>query len=314
MIPLTNELFDKVINVRLTKGEFLINPSNKKVDNAGEVEVIETPSKGVKPQINLQGKMFLSPGIHEMQLRVTNLFLSQPISSYGKIGITVGYAGNDPLLKTSLYGSVQFAYQETPGPDGVTCFFFFPNAKFNEWLNNPFSKTYDKVMAPGYTISSVLGDVCKTAGYTLKVCDIAGIESIPIETNLVFNGTVKEAIEKVVEMFSTHENPMYYRVDGETLLIFNKKNGTGIRKKINYITAPPKKDVSGFSLVTLFDPTIKPGDIVEFSPEYARMTFGASIFEQSGKYLVSAIDFEFDTVESVNMARIQAFDTSVIGV
>ena len=81
---------------------------------------------GRKQTVRLKGRLLPSNILIGLELRVTNLYLAKPLSSYKSVRVKAGYRGQSggQSVTTAFEGSIQFAFQELPGPDSVVCFQF----------------------------------------------------------------------------------------------------------------------------------------------------------------------------------------------
>jgi hypothetical protein len=275
------ELFDKRINVKLkvkasVLGREEVLSGARSLDDSVS---IECANAGAKPQISLKGNFILSPVVTDLQLRITNLSLHRPLSDYGSVEISAGY-GNS--LKQTLSGVIQYAYQETPGPDGVTAFLFFPTFKINEWVNSRFTK-------PSYPADTPIIQIFQDIATTLEVALDAKFDPSRTVGPAGFNAS--GALKDVALSLATSSG-----------------GGTGIVHGINVLSSPPRNDAAGWSLVAPWDPAIRPGDEVWFDPAYARSTFGGYLISKSAQFIVISIELEFSTVSPENTMKLVMVD------
>ena len=292
------DLFDKIINVTFKSHgvDSVELPWRTVQSTSNTVEKVFCPSKGPKPQISIKGNIILSPVITDLQLRFTNLRLSRPLSDYKSVEIVAGY-GNS--LTQAFSGTVQYAYQETPGPDGVTAFLFFPTFLYNEWINKPFVKP---AYAANTLVSTILTDICaELKNDDGETC----IQNFQFDQTMTvgpagFNqqGAIKDVTLKLCSSFG-----LLFRLEGKTLTVFGNK-GTTRTHGINVLSSAPRKDAAGWSVTAPWDPAIRPGDEIWFDPAYARSSFGGFITSKNPQFIAISIEIEFSTVLPENTMRI----------
>jgi hypothetical protein len=196
-----------------------------------------------------------------------------------------------------LSGVIQYAYQETPGPDGVTAFLFFPTFKINEWVNSSFTK-------PSYPADTPIIQIFQDIATTLEVALDAKFDPSRTVGPAGFNasGALKDVALRLAS-----SSGLMFRLEADKLIVFDK-GGTGIVHGINVLSSPPRNDAAGWSLVAPWDPAIRPGDEVWFDPAYARSTFGGYLISKSAQFIVISIELEFSTVSPENMMRLVMVD------
>jgi hypothetical protein len=266
------ELFDKIINVELA--------------GSGGSDKIECPEEGRKPMISLKGKFVQADIIQEIELRLTNFYPKKSLSDYTNVRITAGYKNN---LQTKIEGIIMNSYQETPPPDGITTFEIITGdlVKFT-------TETINKNYSANTSLSTILDDVAKALGLTLK----SNLKNVNVPVAYSFNGLAKDLLHKIKINFPT----VVIRPEGSMLYVFDESDGTGIIHNLEYIKNA-KKDASGFTITCPWFPAIKPGDSVMANPKYYKASYGSSGIT-GGKFLVITVDFEFDTCGEVNTMNI----------
>jgi hypothetical protein len=276
----TVDLFDKIINIQL-------------IANDGQTDTIICPSIGIKPDINLSGEFVPSNTISKVDLRLTNFYTKRPLSDYttnqdtgavGYISITAGYKTN---LVTNIYGECLTAYQESPNPDGVTCFEIMIG-EFGTWVNSKINFTMQK----GQTFNYLLTQIKNSLNMDIKF----GLVGLPTTLNLNFhfNGYVKDLIYKIMQMFPN----IVIRPSGKTLYVYDINKGTGIKHILKYLTDAHK--VAGkFTITAPWIPDCLPGDTVELDPKIYTGSFGSEIVPGT-LYEVFKHSFNFSTNEGVN--------------
>ena len=151
-------LFDKVIRVYFFHDDGTYDlidcpPPGLGITQGGKLSGGTT---GRKPTIRLKGSLVSTENIIAIELRITNLYVPQPLSSYVDVKVEAGYRGS---IMASFTGQIKLAYQELPGPDAVTCFQLFVG-NIDSWLNTSVNLVYQA----GVSLSSVLSDIAQRFG------------------------------------------------------------------------------------------------------------------------------------------------------
>jgi len=286
-VGLAQQLFDKIINLEFIRKD-------------GSADVIRCPDQGMKPDISLKGKFVTSSQAQMIELRITNFYPAVPLNEYKVINITAGYKDS---LQTTISGSVWIAYQESPGPDGVTYFQLFLG-DFTKWINTIFNNRYDT----GTPIVQVLIDIASALGLGFIG---RGIESITLQAPLTFpGGYIKDA----VTFLNQAQPDIVIRMDSKTLIAFQKSDTTGQVWQIDFFSSPPRQEAYGWTFAAPWNPAIRPGDQIVINPKYYKqtfVTFNATFIpdaSQTGQdsglpktpFTVLTLDFDFDTTGNAN--------------
>jgi hypothetical protein len=273
-------LFDKIINVKL-------------IANDGSTDSIICPDIGLKPDINISGDYVASNVISSAYLRITNFYTKRPLSDYstdpqtgapGYIQITSGYKNS---TITHIYGECLNAFQESPNPDGVTCFEIL-TGKYRTWVNSKINLNIEK----GQPFNSLIDKIAKQLNMKASLA----VDGLPTTLNLnfAFNGYVKDIIYKINQMFPD----LVIRPDGENLYIYSLNNGTGIRHTLTYLT-DAKKDASGFTIIAPWVPDCLPGDLIELNPTVFKASYGSQAVT-GNIFQVFKHSFNFSTNDDIN--------------
>jgi hypothetical protein len=280
-------LFDKVIKVEL------ISTSNVNITGTiglqnelttSTKDTIQTPKTGRKPLISVRGTMSGKTEMQNIELRMTNLYTSKPLSDYKALKVTAGYKDGN---QAEVYGTIMNAYVENPPPDSVTVFEVI-TGDLQKWSTAWINKTYDK----NTKVESIFRDMAKILGVDLiwKI-KTESVTAIPIN----FNSLVQDSIFKMKKSFPN----FVVRPDYKGLHVSDEKEGTGVTHKLNYVKSA-KKDAAGFVIVAPWNPAIRPMDIVELDPQYYKQSFGGQNITNN-KFVVITLDFEFDTMSNNSM-------------
>lgn len=278
-------LFDKIVNVTL-------------VQKDGVSRYIECPKFGQKPSINVQGAMNPAVVLSELDLRITNLLTGDtPLTAYKYIKIEAGYAG---ALKTTIEAEVNNAYQETPGPDGITIFKSFLGYWTN-WSNVTMSQQW----TTGTSVKSVLEYCASQLQLTLKTTLDSGLQ-IQAPSGWGHTGLIKDFLTDISKVLNVNIYPT-----GAFLIAYPGKGDTGVRHVLQYFSTPPRHEAYGYNLTSPWDPTIRPGDIITVDSRYMRQTYGGSVVDATGtSFVVQTLSFDFSTNDETNSMIIMATEAT----
>ncbi len=278
-------LLDKIINV--TFKQVIGEDANGPV--YGNPRYITCPEFGQKPTISVSGKFIPSPIVSDLELRITNFIIGATddtaLDTFKYAEIELGYASS---LKTSIAGQILYAYQETPGPDGVTVFQFLIG-QYKEWVNTKVSKSWN----PGTPVNQILGDCAKLLGLSLTS---TLPDTMKTSTQLYCTGYVKDFLGTLAAAYRVMVRP-----DGAFLIVCNNDDGTGVVHVIENVTTPPRRDASGYNLTAPFDPSIRPNDTVRIDSLFSRSSYGGSLVNKNATdFIAQVITFDFCTTDDTN--------------
>ena len=284
-IAMAQELFDKIINLELVRKD-------------GSVDFIRCPDTGMKPDISLKGKFITASQAQMIELRVTNFYPAVPLNDYRVINITAGYRDS---LQATISGSVWIAYQESPGPDGVTYFQLFLG-DFTKWLNVIFSNYYQA----GTPLVQVINDIASALGLGFIG---RNLQNITLSVPLTFPaGYVKDAVTFLNQAFPD----IVIRMDSRVLIAFEKNDNTGQSWQIDFFSSPPRREAYGWTFNAPWNPALRPGDQVTINPKYYKQTFvtfntsfvpaadstGSDSAYPKTPFTILTLEFDFDTIEA----------------
>jgi hypothetical protein len=308
------------------------------------VATLVTPLTGRKPDIHISGSILPSPVIASMNIRLVNFYSPVPLSYYTGITINAGYRSSS-IAKNSIKGalndmSVGWAYQETPGPDGITNFTFMLgdyDSWTGSWVNVSFSAgtylnlVFSTICSQAQGVMSPSDAMALNGNYapvtvhnvtTLQPSLGPGIAGMKLPSSFQYNGPMKDALSSIIGMFEGLGYKMTMMVVGTQLRIFfpttgwqpNGPNGQPTPKVVSYLSSPPKVEAGKISFVAPWRPDIVPGDVIALDPIFAKTTFGGSITTtiaqgpNSGMALFTVLneEFDFSTVGDTNTMRVEA--------
>jgi len=293
-------LFDRIINVKLftvgaaaaalaSRGE-TVTLGNGQV--AAVTNYVQCPPTGRKPTISIRGRILPSPILSDIELRITNLYTGDiPLDAFKYLKVEAGYAGN---LQAAIEGEVVNAYQETPGPDGVTVFSMLLGF-FTNWSNVAGSKGWEK----GTQINLILKDCAQLLGMTLKSFLP---DSLVSQAAYSFTGLVSRFVSDLAQSLGVNIFP-----DGSVLKAYQKSGSTDKRYLVKYLVSPPRHEAYGYNMTALWEPGARPGDILDLDTRFVRQSFGgAQVGQQQTSFIIQTITFGFSTTEDENSMNVIA--------
>jgi hypothetical protein len=293
---LQTKLFDKIINVKLfAVGSNVVAGETVTLGN-GQIAVlssyIQCPRTGRKPSINFRGKILPSPILSDLELRITNLYTGDvPLDAYKYLRIEAGYAG---ALSSSVEGEVVNAYQETPGPDGVTVFVMLLGF-FTNWSN--ITRTLQ--WPSGTKINAILSECAVALGMTLKSFISDALLS---QVSYSFTGLVSRFLSDLASGLGINIFP-----DSGLLKAFEKAGSTDKHHVMRFFINAPKHEAYGYNLTAPWNPDIRPGDILDIDTRFVRQTFGgAQVGSQNTAFVAQTVSFDFSTTDDTNSMTIIA--------
>lgn len=293
-------LYDKIINVGLYT---LSGGAGAIVSGGGSVTLgngqqaflatpIICPPTGRKPTISLKGSILPSPILSSIELRITNFTTDIPLDQYVFVKIQAGYAS---ALDASIEGEIVNAYQETPGPDGITVFYLMLGL-FTAWN----SSTLTFAWPAGTSINSILRRCVFAMGYQRTETYLD--DSLVTQTPWSISGIISRFLSEFAQAFQINVYPL-----GQIVRVITSRQSTNVVHNIRYLKNPPRHDASGYNFVAPWDPSLRPNDIVQIATPYMRQTFGgAQVGNASTQFITQTINFDFSTTEDTNEMTVLA--------
>jgi len=304
-------LFDKVIRVYFYHSDGVTYdlldcpaPGQGKVQvGQGASGSIQVNNTGRKPTIRLKGTLVGDPTqIHQSDLRITNLYVPQPLNTYKSIRVEAGYRG---AMKAAFKAGVHLAYQELPGPDAVTLFQVMIG-DLGVWRNTFFSGSYlPGVLLHTSTGSGVLDDIANKMGLTLEY---SASPSLSVkQPGLFLSGLLKDLFPKIKKMFESYSSigtktGIELYLYGDKLICYTSNTGrTAIPITVLDFISHAKHSSAGYEIQAPWIPGLTPGQLVYIDPRYFRQDFGGDLVAVPGNvYIIYRIDFDFCTTDSTN--------------
>lgn len=251
----------------------------------GEAFSIITPKRGIKPQIEISGNLTMEGYTHNFEVRITN-FYSDSIDDITNIIVNAGYEGE---MSAGIYGVVQNAYTESPGPDKVTVLSCV-SANYDAWIN----KTINLKLKEGYNLQDAVSQVTSALGFEPAVID-ASLVTKTCAAPLEVNGRCSEAVAKIKKSFPG----VSIITDGKKLRVFptEAKQTSVVVHTLPFLTQAPQFSGGSVNLNAPWNPMVKPGDYVQFPNSIKKQSLGAITSDVA---MVNTIQFHFATNTDAN--------------
>jgi hypothetical protein len=294
----TDTLFDKYINVDLIRAD-------------GTADHIITPQAGDgagrKPTIRVHGSLVGTSTLLDCELRITNLELTQPLSTYKKIHFEAGYynAQNKGNISQGFDATVKIAFQELPNPDGVVCFQLFLG-DIDNWMNS--QGVYN--FAVGASLQTVLAQMASD----LHV-DLANYITPDryLSSPLQSNSAVKEAIDKLMDIFGDtfDDNGGVTRLQVSLIgsVLYAYLQSQGIKQDVVYeleFIKHASHNSAGYEIQAPWVPELLPGQVISVNPKYFKEDFGGQFVAHGNLYRILTLDYDFCTTDMTNTMSIVA--------
>ena len=260
--------FNKLINLKIQT-------------KSGQAFEIVTPTKGIKPQIEISGNLTMEGYTHNFEVRLTNFYSDSIDDEVSEIIVTAGYEGE---MSAGIYGAVQNVYTDTPGPDKVTVLSCV-SANYDAWVNN----TINMKLKAGYKLEDAITQVSQALGYNKAIID-ASVSSLTSAAPLEINGRCTEAIAKIKTAFQG----VSIIVDGKKLRVFptEAQQSSVIVHDLKLLSQAPQYSGGSVNIVAPWNPMIKPGDYIHFPNKIRQQSLGAITTDTA---MVNTIQFHFAT-------------------
>jgi hypothetical protein len=227
--------------------------------------------------------------------------VKSPLSDYKKIDVQAGYA-SAPLV--AFYGTVLVAYQELPGPDGVTMFQLLLG-NLDTWRSVMFGGIY----SAGQFLSTVCQDFADRMSVpSFKINLVYNIvPDVPLKADLQYTGFAKDIIHLLKQVFSDYDSNTHeaigieFSLIGDTLYVYYADQGMPDQNitRLDFITHA-KHNSAGFEIIAPWIPSLRPGHLIWIDPKYFRQDFGGSQVAIGNQYRLYMIDFDFCTTDATN--------------
>ena len=272
-MAVNNRYFNKIIDIELLD-------TNNQIKSR-----IMTPRKGVKPQIEITGNLISNDFVSMFEVRITNLYIDENVS-YTALRVYAGYEGQKNI---AIEGTISNIYTETPGPDKVTVF-MCTQANIDAWNSKTVKLDFDKQ----FTAKDAVEQIATALGFSAFIA--AGVIS-PSKAPWNFNGLARSAVAELRGLFPE----VNIFIMNNTVFLYPGNYSIAKTYALPFLKSPAQFTGGGVSLVTVWDPAIKPNDFVTFPVNAYTKVIGALT---SNKVKVISIAFAFDTAGDTNEMQI----------
>jgi len=271
---------------------------------SGGVTVIDCPTKGRKPAIEINGTFSSQGYIPAFNITVKNLYLNLKHQDYSTIEVEAGYEGRT----TTFTGKIYSMYQEEPGPEGRTVI-QCKEGSVQPWLD----ATIQMTLEAGSPLTSALNQIGQKLGvYMVHATEHAKL--LQIKQRFEYDGSVRGAIEKLKNMFGLEKLDIYLRGNYLIAIRMNDYLDYVNSYVLEYMSAPPQENTGGsdgtyYTTVTApWMPELRIGDRLTIpSRTYIRNLVKVGSAGGTQDIQVTALSFQFATTGGANSMTVQGF-------
>lgn len=284
------ELFNRIIKLKF-------------IGENGKVVTVPCPTKGRKPNIELNATITPSNNLPAFNVTVKNLYLDLREDVYTKVEVEAGYEGRT----TTIEGSIIMLYQEEPGPEGTT-YIQCREGGLKEWLDVYINVEFKQ----GDYLAQVLAGITKNLDNKgIRMGSYA--QELTLPSKFVHNGTAREAIQKLEQLFIGSNLAIFTQDDVLNAVCLSSDDFIQT-KTLKYISGPPQfniADENGELWATItapWDPTLQVGDVL-IVPSKTYQNYGRVGGTQSGtqKIHVTQISVHFGTCGGTNSMTVEGY-------
>lgn len=265
------------------------------------IEQIRTPQYGKKPNIEINGALYINDIAGVFDIKLKNYYLKNTTQQYQKIEISAGYFG---AQQATLEGSIVYVFNEAPGPEGTTVIHCIGTDN-EKWLN----KTINKEFAAGFRFTEALKAISTALGFDdPKISAELGTLTGP--EKWIAEGSCKDAVHSLSGYFANAGRTLIIRPENNRLIAYDIKNSIPTPVDIKYLTTPPQLTggQEGAVYATFsapWVPELRPGNVVKISTKHYSTKLARTAAR--GDYAIIRIEtltFQFGTVNSLNTMTI----------
>ena len=264
---------------------------------------IKCPTKGRKPNIEINGNFTAKSYLPAFNITVKNLYLELKGEQYTKLKVEAGYEGNT----VEFTGTIMTMFQEEPGPEGKTIIqCMYGNAQ--SWLDATVKMAYEK----GTPLTTVLAELGKKI-QVYRTRSGTTVKTLTMPERFECDGTARDAIEKLKKVF-TDKNLAIFVSDNLLKAICMAKGDHIQAHTLQYMSAPPQEntgDESGTFYTTVtapWEPKLQIGDqLIIPSRVYMRNMISVGNIKGKQTIQVTTLSFHFGTTGGTNSMTVQGF-------
>ena len=313
-----NQNFNRIIRLKIYKGQKtartalnpltgiigrIANVATSQITHADqEYTFIDCPARGRKPAIEITGSYTSQSYLAAFNITIKNLYLNLKETDYSSVEVEAGYEGRTTVFTGKIYS----LYQEEPGPEGKTVI-QCKEGSIQPWLN----ATIQMTLESGTPLLSALNQIGQKLGvYSVHTGD--QVKSLRIKQRFYWNGSVREAIEKLKKMYEQEKLDIFIR--GNFLCAILLKDGQDFVNSyvLEYMSAPPQENTGGsdgtyWTTVTApWMPELRIGDRLTIpSRTYIRNLIKVGSGSGLQDIQVRALSFHFSTTGGANSMTVQ---------
>lgn len=251
---------------------------------------IATPRWGIKPGITISGELSTQSLISQLEIRVTNLYTSKPLSEYETVIVEAGYEGSTSAV---IVGTITSVYTAKPGPDKETVI-LCNTASLADWLDT----TVNFKISVGTPLATVAQQITSALKFQPAFIG-ATVQGKTMPAPLNVNGTVREVITTLKTFFEElniiiNSNRLFFITEDKTDL--------STVHVLNILTQAPQYSGEMVNLCAPWIPNIKPGDIVRFPNKFYGVSGGIAQQALFEKMKVTSVQFTFGTINENEMS------------
>lgn len=271
---------------------------------SGDVTVIDCPTKGRKPKIEINGTFSNQSYLPSFNITITNLYLNLRDNAYSTVEVEAGYEGRT----TTFTGKIYSLYQEAPGPEGRTVI-QCKEGNIEPWLD----ATVQISAESGTPLLTVLNTIAKTLG-VYRVVPGASVNTMTLKQRIEHDGSARGAIEKLKNMFEDKRLDVFIRGNFLCAILLQEGQDFINSYVLEYMSAPPQENVGGsngtyYTTITApWMPELRIGDRLTIpSRTYIRSLVKVGNVTGKQDIKVSKLSFHFATTGSINQMTVQGY-------
>lgn len=268
------QYFNKLINITF-KGDF-------------DTFTIRTPKNGRKPNISISGELSTQTMISQLEIKITNLYTSKPLTDYKEVIVEAGYESS---MSTVIVGTITGVYTSKPGPDKETTI-LCNTANLTEWIDT----TVNLKLTEGTPLLTVAEQLSTALGFKPAYVG-ASVKTKTLPAPLLINGTARQAIEELKKMLD-----LLIVINSNQLFFYSEQaEELSVTHTLKFLTQAPQYSGEEVSICAPWIPNIKPKDKVKFPNNFYSLTNGLTQLDLFQTMQVASIQFTFGTIAENEM-------------
>lgn len=271
---------------------------------SGRVISLKCPKKGRKPDITISGTFAGPDQVTTIEIQIVNFYYNDlSMDEIQLVKISAGYEGSK---KVAIEGSIINIYTSEPGPDSVTNI-TVAVADVSEWYTR-YVANYS--IDQGTPVESAIAQLTKKLNYSYGSWNNKVMTGqITSTQKFEASGTVREILQKLPSVYpgitltiNNNNVWIWYTPPGKDSPEVTERNANVYPLK--FLTSPPQYTSSSVSVTAMWDPRVRPDDIIELTTARYVLETGARHKDVTKYYFVKTLEFRFSTVKSDNTMTI----------